>query len=336
MIESLQLRNFQNVRKGYFEFEKITTLIGPTDAGKSTILRALQWLMLNHFDGPPSEVINWDARSVSGTLSIDNRTVTRRKGKSNLYKLGDKTFSAIGTKVPGEIATLLNVSSINFQNQLDQHFWFSESASQVSRELNQIVNLGQIDEALSAIATQARRSRVEVEVCERRLKEAFARKQELAWVMTVDEALIVLERRSAKIAARATRMAALALLTEKAVRTRKKLQTARSEADRGSDVLKTGAFAVKTAEQAAKLWNLMESLQTARKLAKTPLTKVPSPETATELAKRREQLASLLEKFKQAKETRCQKQAEISILNNQLRKLNPSGTCPVCGKGLKV
>ena len=54
-------------------------------------------------------------------------------------------YKAIKTDVPEDIDKIFNINSNNIQQQFDNIFWFSETAGEVGRNLNSIVNLDIID-----------------------------------------------------------------------------------------------------------------------------------------------------------------------------------------------
>lgn len=205
MLESLRVKNFQTHRKLRVEFDPlITTFVGPSDQGKSAILRALYWLCLNQPAG--DEFLSWGENQVQVTLKVDGHSIKRVKGKGeNYYQLnGDNAFKALGQgTVPVPIAFILNVDTIHFQQQHDSPLWFSESAGEVSRQLNQIVDLGIIDDLLSASASAVRSARSEVVHTEQRLQEASEALTSLEWVPLISAdwaSLEGLERDSQKTA----------------------------------------------------------------------------------------------------------------------------------------
>ena len=52
MIQSLQINNFQSHKYSVMELHKgVNVIIGPSDSGKTTILRALRWLVWNRPSG---------------------------------------------------------------------------------------------------------------------------------------------------------------------------------------------------------------------------------------------------------------------------------------------
>lgn len=159
---SIELSNFQVHGETTIEFAPITTIKGPTDTGKSSIIRALRWVCLNDLAG--FEFIKEGEKKTKVTLRFYRNKmewdVARIKSISstgiNTYKLNDKEFKSFGMSVPSDIAYLLQMSELNFQSQHDSPFWFAETAGEVSRKLNSIVDLSVIDTALSNIASAAR------------------------------------------------------------------------------------------------------------------------------------------------------------------------------------
>ena len=106
-------------------------------------------------------------------LKVGSKTIIRERGKENVYRLGKDEFKAFGADVPDTVADVLNVDSlINFQDQHDAVFWFSESAAEVGRRLNMIVNLEVVDRVLSDGTSRLKKAKQENEVLRSQLKEA--------------------------------------------------------------------------------------------------------------------------------------------------------------------
>lgn len=47
----LRIQNFQAHKDTTIEFDRITTIVGPSDIGKSAVLRALKWVAKNEPNG---------------------------------------------------------------------------------------------------------------------------------------------------------------------------------------------------------------------------------------------------------------------------------------------
>ena len=158
MLRKLSLRNFQAHRRLDIGLDPgITTIVGPTDAGKSAVIRALLWLLTNQPAG--NEFIRNGSKGTQVTLDVDGHKVSRIRGKANLYKLDGKAYRSFGHDVPPEIAGLLKTGELNTQSQHDAPFWFSDSPGEVSRKLNSVVDLSTIDKVLSAVSAHTRRTK---------------------------------------------------------------------------------------------------------------------------------------------------------------------------------
>lgn len=172
-VESLSLRNFQVHKFLRLDLSPtITTIVGPTDSGKSAILRGLRWALLNDLAGDDF-IREGEDNTVVIVRTSDNHKIGRGKGKDgNIYRMDDmEAFKAFGQDVPEPIKHFLQVSEVNFQGQHDSPFWFSETAGEVSRQLNSIIDLGIIDTALANISTRLRSANERHDVCTERLKQ---------------------------------------------------------------------------------------------------------------------------------------------------------------------
>ncbi len=198
MIERIKITNFQIHQTYDLELDPyITCIVGPSDQGKSTILDAIRWVAQNVPSG--TDFITHDEKYSQCILWVDGHKLLRRKGDKNLYKLDGKEFTALkASGVPQEIVDLLNVTDANFHNQLDSHFWFSLTPGQVSKELNNVINLGSIDDSLTNAATELRQVRSELSICHSRIDEAQGKKESLSWVPEFGTALTELEELIAK------------------------------------------------------------------------------------------------------------------------------------------
>lgn len=211
MIERMQVRNFQTHSLLRIKFDPlITTILGKTGAGKSAILRALRWVMFNKPNG--TDFIKHGEESCEVKLWVDGKCITRKRGKDeNLYALDGKEFKAFGSDVPHEIQKLLNVDAINFQGQHDAPFWFSDTPGQVAKNLNAIVNLESIDEALTAFATETRAASGAVEYTEQRKAQAESETVKYQDLPKLERALVNVEAIHAQWQGHRDRLARLGL-----------------------------------------------------------------------------------------------------------------------------
>lgn len=230
MFERLIVRDFQKHISYTLDFDPyLTVLVGPSDIGKSTIVRALLWVSLN--EAPrKGRFIHWDADEAEVELHTEEHTIIRTYGdKENSYHLEDAKFVALGRgNVPPEIAQILNVSKDNFHKQLNPHFWFSNTPGDVGKKLNSIVNLSIIDKTMSKVSSKLKRAKGIEDLTKTRLDQANRKKEELSWIVSFDERLQTLEvkqeqvkevaKKVVRLAATVGRCQALANRTEVAHR----------------------------------------------------------------------------------------------------------------------
>jgi DNA repair protein SbcC/Rad50 len=147
MIESLQIRNFQKHKSLNIDLDQITCIIGASDQGKSAVIRALRWAMLNQ---PRGTTFITNGKSKCGVqVVLDGHKLERRRTASdNVYKLNGDEFRAFSNKVPETIENILNVSELHFQGQHDAPYWMGLGGFEVSRQLNSIVDLSVIDQTI--------------------------------------------------------------------------------------------------------------------------------------------------------------------------------------------
>jgi DNA repair ATPase RecN len=179
-LKSIELVNFQAHRELLLRLDSpIVTLRGPTDAGKSAVIRALRWVCLNDLAG--DDFVREGAKQTEVTLTLTDGNVIKRirGGRTNTYELNGEEFKSFNSSVPDPIAALLCVNEINFQSQHDTPFWFNESPLEVSRRLNAVIDLSIIDSSLAYVATQVRTSQDRVRLTEERLDKARAELQEV-------------------------------------------------------------------------------------------------------------------------------------------------------------
>lgn len=182
MIKRLIIRDFRSNKQQNIKFDPhITTICGESFRGKSNILRALKWVMLNRPTG--TSLIRWGAKSCEVIITTKKHKIKRKRSKSkNTYEVDGNVLKAFGNKIPDSVSKILNISDINFQRQQDPTFWFTLTPGEVSRQLNKIVNLDIIDRTLSNLQSGLSRAKSVVEVTKNRLTESRKKRSELSFV----------------------------------------------------------------------------------------------------------------------------------------------------------
>jgi exonuclease SbcC len=143
VIESLTLKNFQSHAESSLEFSSgVNVILGDTDSGKTSILRAINWVVTNRPRG--SSFIRKGKKSCSVLVQTKTGSVERQKKSSfNGYKIktleSEGAFTEVGTSVPQEVMPVICLGEINTQSQLSSHFLVGMSAGNISKSLSELL-----------------------------------------------------------------------------------------------------------------------------------------------------------------------------------------------------
>ena len=339
MIKEIKIQEFRIRHKKTIQFaEGVTTIIGSSYLGKSTIIKALKWVVRNKPAG--DSVINCDADKAVVRIALDeDTTVTRVRGKGkNTYKLNKKVFTAFGNDVPKDIAELLNLSDINFQSQHSAPFWFCETAGEVSRQLNSIVNLELIDRTHSNIASELRKTNLVIEITEEALSRATQQKKKLCYIKDLNQDIKNVEKLQNQYEEDTQKHS---IIDEKInlvqIYTHKR-ENRLEQATEGLRVLHIGDRYRKTADLAERLSRLVKSAQNLQNIIKI---KPPSILPLEKLRKRTEQITgqytrldSLIKSVESRRQERCQMGKILKTFTKELEEI-ADGRCPLCGAKMK-
>ena len=179
MIQYLHIQNFQSHKDTDLKFHPgVNIIVGPSDSGKTAIIRALRWLVWNRPLGDRMRSNKWEGE-LSVEVGLEEQTIVHRTKET--YTLGipgkkDTVLRAFGTDVPEEISNALNIEEVNLQMQLDQPFLISKTSGEVAAYFNKVANLEKIGLAqsnikkwLNRISTTLASKRVEKEKAEESL-----------------------------------------------------------------------------------------------------------------------------------------------------------------------
>lgn len=261
MIQSIKLRNFQVHESFDLELDPgCTTLIGASRRGKSSVLRGLRWLAFNRPAG--NAFVRHGEEGCRVAVKVDGKKITRSKdGNGNLYAVDGKKLAAFRTGVPEEIAKLLNLSELNFANQHSNPYWLLSSPSEVSRELNAVVNLDLIDRAMGKVAGFVRKAKGEAEHVRNRLKAAKEDRSRLAWVKEAEGNLNRVQALFDATYENRLKRSRLASLLEKVKVHGETVQAASNAVLGGKKAVLKGLEAKETLGRAEKLRNLLAGVQ---------------------------------------------------------------------------
>src|SRR5690625_1085404 len=163
-LKKVILNNFQSHKHTVVELDPgLNVIVGPSDSGKSAIIRGIKWALYNE---PAGDFFIREGESeCSVTLIFADKTklIRKRSRSKNIYELvksdGEKIrFEGFGTSVPEEIVEEIGITkiyldsdssnAINLGEQLEGPFLLSEKASVRASAIGRIVGVNIIDDAL--------------------------------------------------------------------------------------------------------------------------------------------------------------------------------------------
>jgi len=353
MIKSLGIGNFQSHKETDLEFsEGVNIIVGPSDSGKSSILRAINWPINNRPSGEAFKS-NWEGETFVD-LELDNEVViSREKGKDNLYVISGHEgkepveFKAFGQGVPDEIKQELQMSEINIQYQLDAPFLLSNSPGEVARYLNNIVKLDKIDSSLSNISKWLRQEQGDLKRGIIYLTELKDQERQYNWLDQADGQLTNLEGLIGQISDKNNKSTDLLYIINnisdiniekvkiqlvlKAELQLIKLQTLEAE------ILKIRASKEKAISLYRDLENIDSRLCNIRIL--TDLSPKIEPlltlnRDIDKLTDKAENLEGLIDDISDIQTKKIHRGQQLEMMQKEFDDLMPD-TCPLCGQGIK-
>ena len=171
-IKKIILENFQSHKNTEMEFgPDLNVIVGPSDSGKSAIIRGLKWVMYNEPSG--DFFIREGEKECRVTLELSDGTLLQRyRTKSkNGYKLIDNSgneniYEGIGLTVPQEIIDVTGIrkikldtdseNAINLGEQLEGAFLLTEKASTRANAIGRLVGVDIVDDALRDVLRDIR------------------------------------------------------------------------------------------------------------------------------------------------------------------------------------
>jgi DNA repair exonuclease SbcCD ATPase subunit len=343
MISRIVIRNFQRHRELRVDLSPtVTTICGDSNAGKSSIRRALFWLAFNRPAG--DGFVSWNQDECQISVKVDDQSIKRKRSKNlNQYFIGKQQLDHVGTGVPQAVVNLLNLDHLNFQVQIPSHsfprcdpaFWFSLTPGACAAELNGIVNLGLIDRTLSNLASDFRKVRAEIGVIEERLRDTEKKADALVWTERADVDLKMIEEIQQRIDAKASTIDRV----ERSVLDWGKASTEALNAGererRGKEAILAMDRALRGHDEIKRLQSLVEQLEQAEQDAAVmipDLTKLES--LLSKIGERKRKigsLESLVAKIEEADAETREASEWMERANARLLELTSDG-CPLCGK----
>ncbi|HHY39792.1 MAG TPA: AAA family ATPase [Syntrophaceticus sp.] len=208
-IKKIIIDNFQSHEHTEIEFGPgLNVIVGPSDYGKSAVVRALRWVLYNEPRG--SSFIRAGAKVCKATIELNDGTlITRLRSTTgkNQYLLrkpdGEElVFEGFGNEIPAEIIQASGVRKViidennkvelNFGAQLEGPFLLAENGAVRAKVIGQLGGVHIIDLAQRSVNTDLRRLAEQEKRCQEEL-------QQITEALTAYEHLPELEKRIEKI-----------------------------------------------------------------------------------------------------------------------------------------
>lgn len=190
-IQEVTIEGYQSHVHSTFRLSPgLTVITGPSDAGKTAIIRALRWFAFNEPTGEaflhtirnPDGTVKEAVDQVKVSVTFDNGvtvTKTRRKGKTTY------THSLFPTawekaEIPPEIKETLGLvkqqygdfeTCLNFAFQLDAPFMLSESASVGAKVLGKLAGTEIVDKSISEVNKKTHQTRTDISYADKQIGE---------------------------------------------------------------------------------------------------------------------------------------------------------------------
>ena len=152
MIISVEIFNFQSHKHTLVNLVKgVNVIIGPSDAGKSALFRAINWVRSNRplGDAYRSE---WGGDTRVILKTDDQQSIERvRTDKLNLYIVNGETLKAFGTEPPEEVFKALRIDLYSVQTQDDPAFLLAMSPGEAAQVLNKAASIDVIDRVIKGL-----------------------------------------------------------------------------------------------------------------------------------------------------------------------------------------
>lgn len=162
MIKSIILENFQSHVFSELKFhEGVNVITGPSDCGKSAIIRAFYWLINNRPSGESFK--NWKSKkseqtAVEITTNENKIAIIRNNSKTSYIVNEGKPLEAIKMDVPFEVTKAIDIADYNLQTQFDPYFLLQSTSGEIARRLNEYANIEIIDVLFQNIDAEIRKT----------------------------------------------------------------------------------------------------------------------------------------------------------------------------------
>jgi len=357
MLRQIQIKNFQSHKNTVIDFQKgINAITGTSDAGKSSVIRALKWLFFNRprGEGFKSNFAE-DTDIISVKATFDDVIIERCKGPNvNSYiitpiledgKLGTPNLcKALRTDIPSEVSDVLRMTDVNFQEQHSPYFLLNDTPGEVASAFNRVSKLEIMDACMleaTRIVNELREKEKQINV---QIEDTNSQIEDFYWVDNAEKELLSIEKYDAALADCRFEFSNLRSICDDYLKIKKQIDSL-AYIKRADDLYKSIERTAENRSALKKEIEYIHSVLNNKKRLRREISKLSFIDTAKleldELSQLREDLLSvqnerellvpILHNMKKIKRKKFKLKKEINALDKKFKEaLSQLGICPLC------
>ena len=225
MIKRVEIQNFQSHKNTLLEFVPGTNvIIGESDAGKSAIFRAINWVITNRPLGDTFRS-DWGGDTRVAIYTAEGDVIERIKTSTrNVYVINGKPLTAFGSEVPEQVSEILRMDEANIQSQMDVPFLLAVSPGEAARLLNKAASIDDIDYTLSNLRSEYQKISNNIKFNEGKLKDYEEEIKEYDNIPILEEKLERVENTEKELEKQEQRLVKLTQLVVEVIRIQTELE----------------------------------------------------------------------------------------------------------------
>jgi len=179
----LTLKNFQCHRHLSLELGKVTVLVGPSNVGKSAVVRALGFLT-GQLSVGANRLVTRGEKQMVVSLEMDEKVYQREFSPSGIsVKVGDVIYPRMGNVVPEELTRLATI-----QGQFDPPFLITDTPTNIYRKVSEELEFEKLLKIIELVQKECYQ-------CKQSLESLQSREQYLRNKLATLEPLVDISRR---------------------------------------------------------------------------------------------------------------------------------------------
>lgn len=201
-ILKVRFKNLRAYRDQNFQFHpNINAIFGDSDAGKSAFISGLRFAILNQYSKRIKTIGCKDECSV--IVSDGKNHVKRVQGKVNGYVIKENginySLEAIGTDLPQKVQEVFRIHPTNIQTQKEVYFLIDKTPGQISKQLNQVSGLSEIDSTIKLATQEVNSISSAYRDSKKKIEEEKEKIKNTEWAIKASKELSILEKKESDL-----------------------------------------------------------------------------------------------------------------------------------------